>query len=86
MIRAAGFEKYFTHRTGHNIATDIHGNGAHLDNFETHDERLILPNTCFSVEPGIYLPEFGVRSEVDMITRPGEARVTGRIQKELVRI
>jgi Xaa-Pro dipeptidase len=86
VIRAAGFEKYFTHRTGHNIATDIHGNGAHLDNFETHDERLILPNTCFSVEPGIYLPEFGVRSEVDMMTRPGEAKVTGRIQKELVRI
>ena len=86
VIRAAGFEKYFTHRTGHNISSDIHGNGAHLDNFETHDERLILPNTCFSVEPGIYLPEFGVRSEVDMIARLGEARVTGRIQKELVRI
>ena len=85
-IRAAGFERYFTHRTGHNIATEIHGNGANLDNFETHDERMILPNTCFSVEPGIYLPEFGVRSEIDMMTRPGEARVTGRIQKELVRI
>ena len=86
MIRAAGFGEYFTHRTGHNIATDIHGNGAHLDNFETHDERLILPDTCFSVEPGIYLPEFGVRSEVDMMTRVGEARVTGRVQRELVRI
>ncbi|MGH9617209.1 MAG: M24 family metallopeptidase [Acidobacteriaceae bacterium] len=85
-ICTRGFEKYFTHRTGHNITTEIHGNGANLDNFETHDERLILPNTCFSVEPGIYLPEFGVRSEVDMMTRPGEARVTGRIQKELVRI
>jgi Xaa-Pro aminopeptidase len=86
VIQAAGFAKYFTHRTGHNIATEIHGNGANLDNFETHDERLVLPNTCFSVEPGIYLPEFGVRSEVDMMTRPGEAKVTGRIQKELVRI
>jgi Xaa-Pro dipeptidase len=86
VIRAAGFEKYFTHRTGHNIATEIHGNGANLDNFETHDERLILPNTCFSVEPGIYLPEFGVRSEIDMMTRSGEAKVTGRVQKELVRI
>ena len=86
MIRAAGFGEYYTHRTGHNIATDIHGNGAHLDNFETHDERLILPNTCFSVEPGIYLPEFGVRSEVDMMTRRGEAKVTGRVQRELVRI
>jgi Xaa-Pro dipeptidase len=86
MIHAAGFSEYFTHRTGHNIGTEIHGSGAHLDNFETHDERLILPNTCFSVEPGIYLPEFGVRSEVDMMTRPGEAKVTGRVQRELVRI
>ena len=86
VIRAAGFGDYFTHRTGHNIATEIHGNGAHLDNFETHDERLILPNTCFSVEPGIYLPEFGVRSEIDMMTRPGEAKVTGRVQRDLVRI
>ena len=85
VIRAAGFGEYFTHRTGHNIATDIHGNGAHLDNFETHDERLILPNTCFSVEPGIYLPEFGVRSEVDMMTRP-EKLGDGRVQRELVRI
>ncbi len=86
VIRSAGFGEFFTHRTGHNIATEIHGNGAHLDNFETHDERLILPNTCFSVEPGIYLPEFGIRSEVDMIARTGEARVTGRVQRELVRI
>ena len=86
VIRSAGFAEYFTHRTGHNIATEVHGSGAHLDNFETHDERLILPNTCFSVEPGIYLPEFGVRSEIDMMTRPGEAKVTGRVQRELVRI
>ncbi len=86
VIRAAGFGDYFTHRTGHNIAMEIHGSGAHLDNFETHDERLILPNTCFSVEPGIYLPEFGVRSEIDMMTRPGEARATGRVQRDLVRI
>jgi Xaa-Pro dipeptidase len=75
VIRDAGFGEYFTHR-----------NGAHLDNLETHDERLLLPHTCFSVEPGVYLPEFGVRSELDMMTAPGEARVTGRIQTELVRI
>jgi len=86
VIRAAGFGEYFTHRTGHNIAQELHGSGAHLDNIETHDERLLLPNTCFSVEPGIYLPEFGVRSEVDMLTAPGKAWVTGRIQRELVRI
>jgi Xaa-Pro aminopeptidase len=86
VIRAAGFADYFTHRTGHNIAHEIHGPGAHLDNLETHDVRQILPNTCFSVEPGIYLPEFGVRSEVDMLTAPGKAWVTGKIQRELVRI
>jgi len=86
VIRAAGFADYFTHRTGHNIAHEIHGPGAHLDNLETHDERQILPNTCFSVEPGIYLPEFGVRSEIDMLTAPGKAWVTGKIQRELVRI
>jgi len=86
VIRAAGYAEFFTHRTGHNIAREIHGAGAHLDNFETHDARRILPNTCFSVEPGIYLPEFGVRSEVNMLTAPGKAWVTGKIQKELVRI
>jgi Xaa-Pro dipeptidase len=86
VIRAAGFGKFFTHRTGHNIAQELHGSGAHLDNLETHDERRLLPNTCFSVEPGIYLPEFGVRSEIDMLTAPGKAWVTGRIQRELVRI
>lgn len=86
VIGAAGFGSYFTHRTGHNIAKEIHGPGAHLDNLETHDERLILPHTCFSVEPGIYLPEFGVRSEVDMLTAPGKAWVTGKMQQELVRI
>jgi Xaa-Pro dipeptidase len=86
LIRNAGFAEFFTHRTGHNIGTDIHGNGAHLDNLETHDERLILPNTCFSVEPGLYFPgDFGIRSEVDMIARKGKAEVTGRIQTELVR-
>jgi Xaa-Pro aminopeptidase len=87
VIRAAGFADVFTHRTGHNIGTVLHGNGANLDNLETHDERLILPHTCFSVEPGIYFPgEFGVRSEIDMITRAGRAEVTGRIQTELVRV
>jgi Xaa-Pro aminopeptidase len=86
VIRNAGFGEYFTHRTGHNIAQELHGAGAHLDNLETHDERRLLPNTCFSVEPGIYLPEFGVRSEIDMMTAPGKAWVTGKIQRELVRI
>ena len=86
VIRNSGYGEFFSHRTGHNITAEIHGNGAHLDNFETHDERLLLPHTCFSVEPGIYLQHFGVRSEINMITSEREARVTGRIQTELVRI
>ena len=86
VIARAGFAEYFTHRTGHSISTETHGNGANLDNLETHDDRLILPHTCFSVEPGIYLPEFGVRSEVNMLTEPGKAVVTGPIQRSLVRI
>jgi Xaa-Pro aminopeptidase len=86
VIHSAGFAQFFTHRTGHNIARDLHGPGAHLDNLETHDERLLLPYTCFSVEPGIYLPDFGVRSEVNMMTSETKAWVTGEIQTELVRI
>jgi Xaa-Pro dipeptidase len=95
VIRKAGFGEYFTHRTGHNIAAELHGSGAHLDNLETHDTRQILPHTCFSVEPGIYLspnfddgahPQFGIRSEINMLTSPGKAWVTGARQQELIRI
>ncbi|QHS53508.1 Xaa-Pro peptidase family protein [Edaphobacter sp. 12200R-103] len=87
LIAKAGLAEWFTHRTGHNIGPVLHGNGANLDNLETHDERLILPKTCFSVEPGLYFPgEFGVRSEVDMMAMPERAEVTGRVQTELVRI
>ena len=87
VIRNAGFADAFTHRTGHNIATVLHGNGAHLDNLETHDERLLLPCTCFSVEPGLYFPgDFGIRSEVNMVTRPGSAVVSGPRQTELLRL
>jgi Xaa-Pro dipeptidase len=86
VIEAAGYGRYFVHRTGHSIATEVHGNGANMDNLEIHDERQILPNTCFSVEPGIYFPEFGVRSEVDVLVRERSAEVTGKIQQELVLI
>ena len=85
-IRAEGYGEYFTHRTGHSIGVEVHGAGANLDNLETHDERRIIPWTCFSVEPGIYLPEFGMRSEVNVFVGDGEARVTGEIQQELVAI
>jgi Xaa-Pro dipeptidase len=83
VIRERGYGEYFTHRTGHSIGVEVHGNGANMDNLETHDERRVSPWTCFSIEPGVYLPEFGVRSEVNMFVGEGEARVTGAIQREL---
>ncbi len=66
VVEDAGHGDFFTHRTGHNIGQDDHGNGAHLDNLETQDDRLIIPRTCFSIEPGIYRADFGVRTEVDV--------------------
>ncbi len=83
-IKQAGYGEYFIHRTGHSIGTDVHANGANMDDLEVHDERQILPNSCFSIEPGIYFPEFGVRSEVNMLVRPNQAEVTGKIQREIV--
>ncbi len=83
-ITNAGYGQYFIHRTGHSIGTEIHANGANMDDLEIHDERRILPNSCFSIEPGIYLPEFGVRSEVDVLARSNSAEVTGKIQREIV--
>jgi Xaa-Pro aminopeptidase len=85
-ITGRGFGQYFVHRTGHNIGSEVHGNGANIDSLETQDDRQIIPNTCFSIEPGVYLPEFGIRAEIDIMTRPGKAEVTGKIQRELVRI
>lgn len=86
-IASAGLAQYFTHRTGHSIGVTVHGNGANMDNLETKDEREIIPNTCFSIEPGVYLPgEFGVRSEVNVLTSNSSAEVTGKIQQELVLI
>jgi len=85
-IREAGYGDYFIHRTGHSIGTEVHANGANMDDLEIHDERQILPNSCFSIEPGIYLPEFGVRSEVNILVRPNRAEVTGKIQREIVTI
>jgi Xaa-Pro dipeptidase len=84
VIRKAGYAKYFVHRTGHSIGQDVHGNGANMDNLETRDDRKIVPRTCFSIEPGIYMPEFGIRSEVNVYVSEREARVTGAIQEEIL--
>jgi Xaa-Pro aminopeptidase len=86
VIRKAGFAKYFVHRTGHNIGQEVHGAGANMDGLETRDIRRIIPHTCFSVEPGIYLPEFGVRSEVNVYVSEGKAEVTGAVQTELLKL
>jgi len=83
-IRKAGYAKYFVHRTGHNIGQEVHGNGANMDSLETQDARRIIPRTCFSVEPGIYLPEFGIRSEVNVYVEEKRARVTGAVQSEIL--
>ena len=85
-ITRRGYGEAFFHRTGHSIGTEVHGAGANMDNLECHDERLILPNTCFSIEPGIYLNDFGIRSEVDVYVGDHDARVTGEEQDCLVRI
>jgi Xaa-Pro aminopeptidase len=88
LIRGKGYADQFFHRTGHSIGiNDAHGNGANMDNIETKDDREVLPNSCFSVEPGVYFHgEFGVRSEVNVLIDKGKAVVTGREQEELVRI
>jgi Xaa-Pro aminopeptidase len=84
VIEKAGYGKYFFHRTGHNIGQTVHGNGVNMDGLETHDVRHLIPKTCNSVEPGIYLPEFGIRSEVNVYVGEKEARVTGAVQKEIL--
>lgn len=89
IIRSAGYGEYFIHRTGHSLGEDVHGNGANLDNLETHDERKIIPRTAFTIEPGIYLPgDFGVRSEINVyVTDEKECIVTGLpIQESIIPI
>lgn len=84
VIQKAGYGKYFVHRTGHSIGQEVHGNGANMDSLESRDDRKIVPRTCFSIEPGIYMPEFGLRTEVDVYIGERDARVTGAIQQEIL--
>jgi Xaa-Pro aminopeptidase len=85
VIVDAGYGDYFVHRTGHNIGQETHGNGAHMDNLETKEERLVLPRTCFSIEPGIYFPEFGVRSEINVfVDKQSQVHVTGGLQTHIL--
>ena len=84
VIEKAGYGKYFFHRTGHSIGEAIHGNGVNMDGLETHDVRHLIPGICTSIEPGIYLPEFGIRSEFNVYVGEREARVTGNMQQEIL--
>jgi Xaa-Pro aminopeptidase len=89
VIVKAGYGKYFIHRTGHNIAEEVHGNGTHIDNLETKDERIIIKGSCFSIEPGIYMPDdkIGFRTEIDaFVTDEGNIEVVGAIQENIVKI
>ena len=88
VIERAGYGEYFTHRTGHSIGEEVHGNGAHIDNLETRDSRRIIPRTCFSIEPGVYLEgRFGVRSEINVYVGDRDIEVTGQpVQTEVVAI
>ncbi len=84
VIEKAGYGKYFFHRTGHSIGEKVHGNGANMDGLETHDVRHLIPRTCNSIEPGIYMPDFGIRSEVNVYIDEREAQVTGAVQREIL--
>jgi len=88
VVETAGFGERFVHRTGHSIETRVHGDGANLDDLETHDTRPLVPGLCFSIEPGIYLPEegLGVRTEIDVFLAEDGPKVFSRIQKDIVRI
>ena len=86
IITKHGYGEYFFHRTGHSIGEEIHSTGANMDNLETHDDRVVLPGLCFSIEPGIYLPDFGIRLEVNVITSEGKAEVSGPIQDSIILI
>jgi Xaa-Pro aminopeptidase len=86
VIDAAGYGQYVLHRTGHSLGQTVHGNGAHLDDYETHDERRLLPGTGFTIEPGIYLERFGVRTEINMVWTTAGPEVTGPRQEQIVRV
>jgi Xaa-Pro aminopeptidase len=84
VLEGAGFGAYVLHRTGHSLGESVHGNGTHLDDFETHDDRRILPGTGFTIEPGLYFETFGIRSEINMFRSAHEALVTGPCQTALL--
>jgi Xaa-Pro aminopeptidase len=85
VLRDAGYGAVL-HRTGHSLGESVHGNGVNMDDYETHDDRRLLPGTGFTIEPGLYFDDFGVRLEINMLVRGHDAIVTGPLQKEIVRL
>jgi Xaa-Pro aminopeptidase len=84
VLEASGYGAQVLHRTGHSLGTDVHGNGVHMDDYETHDDRRLLEGTGFTIEPGLYFPTFGVRTEINMFVGQREARVSGPSQAAIV--
>jgi Xaa-Pro aminopeptidase len=84
VLRDAGYGDRILHRTGHSLGTSVHGNGVNIDDYETHDDRRLLPGTGFTIEPGVYFDDFGVRTEINMIVAPHDAAVTGPLQTEIL--
>jgi Xaa-Pro dipeptidase len=84
VLRSAGYANAILHRTGHSLGESVHGNGVNMDDYETHDDRRLLVGTGFTIEPGVYFEDFGIRSEINMIVGPRDARVTGPVQTEIV--
>jgi Xaa-Pro aminopeptidase len=84
VLEAAGYGPQIWHRTGHSLGEEVHGNGVNMDDYETHDDRRLLPGTGFTIEPGVYFPEFGVRTEINMVVFPDDATVTGPVQERII--
>jgi Xaa-Pro aminopeptidase len=86
VLEGAGYGEQILHRTGHNLGRDVHGNGVHMDDYESHDDRRLLPGTGFTIEPGLYFSTFGVRSEINVFYGEHEAQITGPVQTEILRL
>ncbi len=86
VIAKAGFDDYFVHRLGHSLGNEVHSNGVNLDDWETHDTRKLIEGIGVTIEPGIYLPEFGVRLEMDVFMGPDGPEITGERQDEIFRV
>ena len=83
-MKQAGYGDNILHRTGHSLGQSVHGEGVNMDDYETHDDRRLLPGTGFTIEPGVYFSDFGVRSEINMIVEAQDAMVSGPVQGEIV--